>query len=302
MDLPTLDGLLDASQAKNGPFVGHHVAAGVKRTKYPVVWRPLIERYTELLDFERFATYLYCDMSCTVITKKIMMVDMFYLYDSQKSDDVVNTDNEWKRLRKAHMIMATKYLVKMLTCIYECVRGILPNRVDIMNASTLLYAEIYSEAFDPTAVNERAIFSIVEKWFCDNVLKPEYIASYRNVAPGIPFLFCSHVYWLWLHLTAVRAKRSADDLLTVIYALDTIVYCQECKEHYLQIRSEFFSDSWDNSGEPTCTSCYDNAELLYRLHNRVNVQTETDEIDLAVLGEYETFWKSETLLTPIWPP
>lgn len=293
-----LNGLLERC---NGTFVGREVTNAIRRAKYPIVWRPLIERYVDLVvEAESGYTYpgphalegtlpthtsVYCDMVCTVVTKKIMMVDIFYLYDPTPDEN-----DEEKRLREVHMLTATTYLVRLLTCVYECVYGRLPDKVAISKAASLLYAEVYAEAFDVARVREGDIFRLVENWFRVHVLESETDRRFKNVAPGIPFLLCSHVYWLWLHLTAAKVRHSAQDLLTVVYALDMIVYCEDCKRHFLEHRSEFFYDD-QNGGTNDCVCRLDNAELLFKLHNRVNAQCGTPQMDVTVLSDYRGFWE-----------
>lgn len=275
----------------SGPFIGKHVSDTVRKAKYPVVWRPLIEVYASLKAPES-ALQLYCSLCCTVITKKVMMVDMFYLYEPPSDNESDGTLNEDRDLREAHMITATRYLVKMLNCMHESIHGRLPNAVDAVNAASMLYAELYAEAFDIATVRERDVFDLVQRWFQTNVVlrSPESHAHFQNVAPGVPFLFSSHVYWLWLHLTAARVHHGAPDLLTVIYAMDTIVYCDECKKHFLQLRTEFFFDRRD--GGVNNTYCrLTNAELLFAIHNKVNSKTGSPEMDRSVLSEYKGFWE-----------
>lgn len=277
-----LDGLEQDPNGK-GPFIGQRVSAAIRQAKYPLVWQPLIERYIQLIGQNKTKAnvHLYCDMACTIITKKILMVDIFYLYDSQIIED--------KELRVAHMKTAAKYLEKMITCIYECVYERMPLKAFIVDAASVLYAELYSEAFDIEYVEERDIFHLVKKWFCRKVLGMEGDCTFHNVAPGVPFLMCSHVYWLWLHLTAARVRLSAQDLLTVIYALDMIVYCNECAQHFLEHRSEFFFNS-DSDGNHICYSRLNNCELLFELHKKISIQSASSEIDSKVLSEYNDFW------------
>lgn len=277
-----MDGLEQDPNGK-GPFIGQRVSAAIRRAKYPVVWQPLIERYIQLIGQNKLMAnmHLYCDMACTVITKKIMMVDIFYLYDSEIIED--------KKLRAAHMKVATKYLEKIITCIYECVYERMPLKSHVLEAASLLYAELYSEAFDIENLKERDIFHLVKTWFCRKVLGVESECTFQNVAPGVPFLMCSHVYWLWLHLTAARVRLSAQDLLTVVYALDMIVYCNECAKHFLEHRSEFFFNS-ESDGYNNCYSRLNNSELLFELHKKIGVQSGSPEIDSRVLSEYNDFW------------
>lgn len=291
-----------------GEFIGPQVTNAIRRCKYPSAWRPLISRYVDLVGdngdglswplppgvrpdrppAEPAALHVYCDMVCTVITKKIMMVDVFYLYEPAWDE---NEDE--KRLREVHTLTATKYLVKMLNCVYECVHGRLPDVLDVTEAASMLYADVYAEAFDPATVDEKDVFGLVEHWFRVRVLKHGAGRSFTNVAPGIPFLLCSHVYWLWLHLTAARVRHSAPDLVTVVYALDTIIYCGDCRHHFVEHRTEYFSDGRTRRGDSfgLCTSRLGNAELLFHLHNRVNVQTGSPVMDESVLAEYLTFWE-----------
>ncbi|KAG8270307.1 hypothetical protein J6590_097971 [Homalodisca vitripennis] len=268
-------------------FIGPRVTEAVRSTKSASVWRPVIERYNELSGENRLtvASRLYCDLSCTVVTKKVMMVDMSYLYDPVYEESQ-GVDEEALLLREAHMTTATSYLVKMFTCMYECVHGRSPRIGDAYDAAAILYADLYAESFDVTGVMEEHVFSVVRKWFCAHIFQT------RDCAPGIPFMFCGHVYWLWLHLTAARVKSSSRDLLTVIYALDTMVYCDVCKKHFVDIRSEFFLDRWDeDTRQRHCYCRLSNAEVLLHLHNRVNARTGSDEMDAGVLSEYAAFWE-----------
>lgn len=291
--LEIVDGLLDVIEGgENGaPFIGPVVSAAVHKSRYRYLWRPLIERYGEMStgDGALRAAQLYCDIACTVITKKVMMVDMDYLYESRPDED-----EEITRLREAHTVMARRYLVKMLNCIYECVHGRPPNGVDTTNAVLLLYAEVYAEAFDPVTVREHDVFALVQKWFGAYVKRPAIGESYRDVAPGGPFLHCSHVYWLWLHLTAARVRYGAQDLVTVVYALDTIVYCNACRTHLLELIPEYFVNATEN-GLADCFCRHPNDMLLFHVHNRVNATTGSPVMDEAVLDDYRRFWNGQTL-------
>lgn len=288
--LNDLNRLLDAVERSSGScFVGTRVSDAIRNATYPIWWRSCIERYIKLIGEEGCDEKLcvanlslYCDLACTVITKKIMMVDIFYMYDPPVPEPVETT-----RLREIHMVVAKKYLAKMITCIYECVCGQIPVVSDMERAATILYAHIYSEAFDVASVDEKEVFQLVQKWFCASLLPPDIkVVPPHNVAPGIPFLSCGHVYWLWLHLTAARVQYSTQALRTVIYALDMIVYCEECKRHFLKHRKEFFFDNADG-----CLAKHDNPELLFHLHNRVNVQTAATPKDISILLEYKGFWE-----------
>lgn len=287
--LETVDGLLNDIERKGGDtFIAPHVSASVRRSKYRYVWLPLIERYKELMAVNKrlLPSHIYCDMACTLITKKVMIVDLNYLYESSS-----NEEEDITRLREVHIVMARRYLAKMLTCVYECVHGSPPNSVDVTNAVVLLYAELYAEAFDPINVREETVFEIVQKWLGAHVEKPVLAQSYRNVAPGYPFLHSSHVYWLWLHLTAAKIRYSAEDLTTVIYALDTIVHCNTCRIHFLELVPDFFVSVQDH-GIIEVFSRHPNDLLLFHMHNRVNALTGCADMDISVLSEYVQFWKS----------
>lgn len=286
-DLNELLDALERGANGHGTFVGRLVTTAVRNAKYPVAWRSLVERFSKMFTKREpgYSVDLYCDLSCTLITKKIMMADMVYLYRWGADD---NPENEgFLQLCEAHMITATKYLAKLLNCVYECVHGRLPE--NSTRAATVLYARIYAEAFDPESLWESKVFDLVEIWFKEYVTRPKVVESFWNVSPGPPFLVYSHVYWLWLHLTAARARFSGPDLVTIVYALDTIISCDGCRKHYLEIRSDFFTDH-RVAGDLTCTSEYGNAELLFHLHNRVNASTGSTEMDPAVLKEYEDYW------------
>lgn len=291
--LEIVDALLDdiEREANGRPFIGTHVAAAVRASEYRYLWRPLLERYKELTSGSSGAaalpTHVYCDLSCTVITKKVMMVDMDYLYEVEEEKE-----EEITQLREAHMVMARKYLVKMIKCIYECVHGRPPNDVDIANAVVLLYAELYAEAFDPATVREHYVFALVQNWFSAHVARSVIgDGTYKNVAPGGPFLHCSHAYWLWLHLTAAKVRYSAQDLVTVVYALDTVVYCSSCRTHFLKLKSEYFVSTRDR-GVAGCFSRHPNDTLLFHMHNRVNALTGHADMDVAILADYRHFWTS----------
>lgn len=287
-----VDALLDdIDRDGKSAFIGNHVANAVRKSEHRYLWRPLLERYKELtaaVDGALFPTHVYCDIACTLITKKILIIDLDYVYETRPDEE-----EDIKRLREAHMAMARRYLVKMLTCIYECVHGRPPNGVDVTNAVVLLYAEVYAEAFDPVAVREHTVFALVQNWFAKYVMKPVLGGKFCNVAPGGPFLNCSHVYWLWLHLTAAKAQYSAQDLLTVIYALDTVVYCNACKVHFLKLKPDFFVYVNDNGGLTDCFCPYSNDVLLFKMHNRVNALTGVADMDEAVLSDYRRFWAVE---------
>jgi len=296
MTVHEINTLLDIIERKpnHGPFVGRQVADAIRRAKYPYIWLPLIKRYVELLDQNSTTAKmsLYCDLACTIITKKVLMVDIFYLYRPTDSD--AEESDTFEDLREAHMITATKYLICMLTCIYECLHGRLPNKVDITRAAKLLYAELYAEAFDVASVQERDIFRCVEKWFFANLFRSERVYSSVNVAPGIPFLFCSHVYWFWLHLTAARIQHESQELVTVIYALDMIVYCEDCKRHFIEFRNQLFVTTSDEltGQEIGIIAVYpENDEVLFHLHNKVNSETESPDMNVDVLSEYKDYWE-----------
>lgn len=286
-----VDALLDdIERGGNGPFFGPHVAAAVRESKYRYLWRPLIERYKELAtvasDGVTMRKQIYGDLACTLITKKVLIVDMDYLYESGPDEE-----QDVTRLREAHMIMARRYLMKMLNCVYECLHGRPCNGVDVTNAAVLLYAEVYAEAFDPVSVREPTVFELVQRWFGAHVMLPVVGETYRNVAPGGPFLHCSHAYWLWLHLTAAKVSHNARDLLTVIYALDTVVYCDACRMHFLQLKTDFFVDVRENDGLTDCYCRYTNDTLLFKLHNRVNAAVGHADADETVLSDYRDFWR-----------
>lgn len=285
-----LNDSLDVLERVNGTFVGRLVVNAVRNAKYPVVWQPLVDRYSKMVAIKREpgnSIDLYCDLACTLITKKVMMADIVYLY--KWGVEEAPESEEFVQLCEVHMITATKYLAKLLNCVYECVHGRLPDNA--MRAAAVLYARLYGEAFDPESLWEFKVFDLVEKWFEEYVTRPRHVDSFLNVAPGPPFLVYSHVYWLWLHMTAARVRLSDPDLVTIVYALDTIIPCDECRKHFLEIRSDFFTDYRDGGDLTTCASEYGNAELLFHLHNRVNASTGSAEMDPAVLKEYEDYWE-----------
>ena len=283
-----------------GPFIGRRVSDAIRRAKYPPVWRPLIQRYVELLRENKSTANvsLYCDIACTIITKKIFMVDILYLYKHQPDDGRMEEEYDgMEGLREAHMITATKYLVNMLMCIYECLYRRPANRSDISRAATMLYAELYAEAFVVSTTRETDIFRVVQKWFhstsvFEKAVSP--VVSICNVAPGIPFLACSHVYWLWLHLTAAQVQHACQELLTVIYALDMIVYCEDCKRHFIEFRGEIFQSKFDDRTGleiGTFSVCPTNAETVYSLHSKVNNKIGAANVDMSVLSDYKRFWE-----------
>lgn len=287
--LDIVDSLLDVIERDaDRPFIGPRVAAAVRESKHRYLWLPLIDRYRELIGGKAAATtlptHIYCDIACTLITKKVMMVDLDFLYETSADEEEDITS-----LREAHMVVAKRYLVKMLTCIYECVHGQLPNSVDVTNAVVLLYAELYAEAFDPVTILESSVFAIVQNWFSTHVERPTLCETYFNVAPGGPFLHCSHAYWLWLHLTAAKVQQSQSDLVTVIYALDSITYCNTCKVHLLELIPEFFVHTREH-GLTDCYCRYPNDMALFHIHNRVNASTGSPNMDVSVLSDYERFW------------
>lgn len=283
-----LNALLDALEQDpngNGPFVGYAVSEAVRRAKYPYAWRPLIERYIQLVGENKKSANvrLYCDLMCTVVSKKLFMTDMFYVYDR---DGRSRAENE-KSFREAHTAVATMYLAKMISCACECIHGRAPASEDAVRIASLLYAELYAAAFDTSDVREQDVFRLVQEWFCRHVSRDKQFRPV-NVAPGFPFLLCSHVYWLWLHLTAGGVRHCKQDLLTIVYALDTIVYCDECRTHFLNHRPEFFVDDRDGGG---CFCRVPNDELLLRVHNATNALTGRHDMDGAILKEYEMFWQ-----------
>lgn len=104
--------------------------------------------------------------------------------------------------------------------------------------------ELYKQTND-VLEKKKSFFNILKTHFPDSTI--------TNILPlnVQEWVKISHVYWLWLHLTAACISINDDNfhnlygnlLMALFKNIDVFIYCNICKEHFLDMKnSDYFNN------------------------------------------------------------
>lgn len=302
-------------------FVGPNVHREVARCNNPDAWEETLQRYVELAktgvagDAAIAYSQFYLDLCVTVLTRKIVTVDIHHIVGA----DVPRQNKETSDMRIIHAIMFKKTLARVLVCACECLLGRLPPDDGVTNLTSILYDRVkymlkerfykndedgkyYArERLDLTAI----VHSLVRNWLIDEVLPKLSIQGTRNddaialadvlrntkmLSSNMSFFAVSHCYWLWLHLTAagLQTKTAQTDFLTMFYAFDLFVYCPQCSAHFVQHRTALYTRQPYTVSVRTSHTAQ---SIVYDMHNVVNRETGKDVLSPVVMTDYVGYWE-----------
>lgn len=325
---------LDELRQTGEYFVGPEVHREVFHCMFPDAWTETLQRYAELVEEGAYLySQFYLDLCVTVLTKRIVMVDIHHIVGG----DDARQNRETFDMRVIHAIMFKMSLSRVLSCASECLLrcSLAPDDGTAVALTAKLYDRVASllkekyyknesdgkyyareERFDMTS----AVHELVHSWLVDEAL-PEMCArgtkewqtngvTAAATAPltGLKktrvlssssfhqsFYAVSHCYWLWLHLTAagLQTARAESDFLALFYAFDLFVYCPQCSAHFLRHRAAFYTR------EPytvTVRTSYTARSIVYNMHNVVNRETGKKTLPPSVMTDYASYWERYRLM------
>lgn len=323
-DRATVNNLLDGLEVSGEKFIGPTVHNDVRKCKYPGAWIDTLRRYVQLSSDAANASLcyvqFYLDLSVTILTKRIMAVDIHRIVGADDDEQSPHTSD----MRIIHSIMFNMSVSRMLACICECVLKCSPLAKGIAaEQTTKLYRRLDSILKKQLYKNpqngnyyprdkidiSKSIHDAVDDWllreaFTDilrtandgkDATVPEGLIKTRVLSNDLTFFGVSHCYWLWLHLTAagIRTMKTECDFLEMFYAFDLFVFCEHCSSNFVQHRSAFYErDPYTVSVRTTYTA----SEIVFRMHNVVNREAGKELLPNDVMSDYIGYWKRYGLL------
>lgn len=303
----TFSGYINEIEKQGLVIIGSNVHDYVvKYAKYPHTWLPFVKRYKELVTENRRNVYtkqIYTDMLATIIAKQIRIVDLPFVVgptDLELADSV-----EFRNYQVTHLIFAKMTIIKLLKCSLECLTNASYDELLISESVKKLYDTLLTQFVNENVVVdengskrkrndqldvERCIDDIVTEWLLNTVHAIDTeLLKYRPeiLSDTISFLGVSHIYWLWLHLTAARSSAYKVDFVSLVYNFDFLIYCGECAYHFKENIKPFFL----YRGGDICTD-HEPSELIYYLHDLINRRNNDNYLDfkLASIKDYMEFW------------
>lgn len=287
-------------------FIGKTVQYAIESSNNMATWSDAVERYAQLQSSKSKRFQFYVDLTTTILVKKFITTDLNYMVAIIPNSPIMN-NKKYMSDRTSYLIISKLFLVRFLTCVHESVYSeIPPRRIIISEHVSDLYRTLYGICDKYFKVVENryvevepvmpALLTIVGNWLVNFLIQTApSSATMQFKSPAdlykrnLVFTEYSHCIWLWLHLTAPRVANSVNELFECVYTLDLLIFCTECNVNFTRHRLALFTTTKGDFTmvHPRITTP---VELIYLLHNIVNMQVYGKQIPREILHDYNAYW------------